>query len=162
MRGETSVVYTIDIIDPNRPDAIGSLKIDAETCMFLECIDQQGSVLHLIEHKVLSEHELPEGLFSTLPEGVRILSIPEGWDPKISLQEGKTDRVWVLSTTPEPSAKIGEVLEVTIGYELVSRPHSNLNVYLMPYQPYCAEDPDGCAHGTIGVSRIMVAGAWGL
>jgi hypothetical protein len=153
---EKNSIYTIDIVDPNSPDTVRRLKIDAEEYTFLEYVDQQGSRLCLLEHQIFSEQELPQDLFSSLPEGIRVLSFDDWWQQEPQ-QEDEMDRLWVVSTEPEPGEPIVGQWIVTIGYELHSRPLSGLYVFIMPY---CKDESDACARGTIaGTSTPLAAGA---
>jgi hypothetical protein len=157
--GQARILHSIDVIDKENPDIIRNLRIDAENYAFTEYVDQQGNHLHLLDHQVLSEKDLHPDLFTSLPENVRVISVPEGWNPNVTAQGTKSGRLWVISTTPEPGAIIGGWLEVTMGYELVSQPLSGLSVYLMPYYPFCETRPGECASGTIGGDQtIVVAG----
>jgi hypothetical protein len=156
-------VYVLGILD--RPDQSWSearhVSIDAESYSLVEYTDIQGSVVRLIERRGLGASDVPEGFFRTIPEGIRVLEIPEGWRPPTSAEIGGTDRVWIVSASPNPDVPLGggERFAVTVGYELVTAPVTNLYVSLMPA---CHTDPRvPCAGGVAGAGRVMVAAGTG-
>lgn len=61
----------------------------------------------------------------------------------------------------QPADRVGGVLRVTLGYELISRPVSYLGAYLMPDQSYCGDHPGECGVGTAGAAQAVIAAGEG-
>jgi len=149
--------YQVDILDAASGVMLGSMTIDAGNFTLLKFVDQQGVVVRLLERQILDQSMVSADLFSSPPSGVRVLFIPEGWEQAKGQSEDLTDRIWVISTEPEPGLLSTDEVTVTLGYRLVSRPLSSLRVYLQPYFPFCSEHEDGCASGVVAAAEAMVA-----
>ena len=115
------------------------IKIDKENLEFIEITTGYGgdqipfeinSSAVIEERKILPPSEIPETLFTNVPDGIEIID----WLATDLSERDIRDSLWVISVTPEPGTTLGSQdnvwFEMEIGYRLVSVTKAKLSVIL--------------------------------
>jgi hypothetical protein len=122
--GQTVQVVKIDMGE----DWTRTLKVDAETFALVEIADHaQGDLvarLRHLERRHLTDALVDDGLFGAVPQNLEVVLANQ--------TEAGTDRVWIVSASPEPGRALRSrtEFEVVVGYELASAPKGALKVDL--------------------------------
>jgi hypothetical protein len=116
-------VYEVRVFLPEVGDRFYTLlKFDTTTYDLLEIEDYWHGEFHyrirLVERKVLTLDDLPEGFFRTIPDGIEVRL----WESDIPLGHKEDDYAWIITADPPQGASLSGVVnvQVEIGYRLAS------------------------------------------